>query len=270
MKSPFPGMDPFIEASRLWEDFHNHLVESIAGVLADNVPQRYLVKTGERAYIVVFDEENENGKKEHLIKGDAGITALSSGQTQRTAVLEEETQTSTDAEVVSLRSFVSEEFRERFIEIYVEDEGRELVTCLEVLSPSNKRAGTEGWDQYTRKRQTLLLGRANFVEIDLLRGGRKMPIHDPWPTCPYTILVSRRSDAPHCRVWKGWTQKPLPAIKVPLTINDADVELALQPLVNEVYRRFRYEQQIDYTKLCKPPLAEEEAAWLQEQLKYRL
>ncbi len=269
VKSPFPGMDPFIETSRLWEDFHFHLVESIAGVLADNVPQHYLVKTGERAYIVVLDEGDENGKKEHLIKGNAGITAPSSGQTQRTAVLEEETQTSSAAEVVSLRSFVSEEFREHFIEIYVEDEGRELVTCLEVLSPSNKRAGSEGWDQYARKRQALLLGQANFVEIDLLRGGRKMPMHDPWPVCPYTVLVSRRSRAPHCRVWKAWPQKPLPTIKVPLASDDPDVELALQPLVDEIYCQFRYGQQIDYTKPCKPPLSEIETAWLQEQLKNR-
>ena len=29
MKSPFPGMDPYIEGSGLWEDFHNHLVEGI-------------------------------------------------------------------------------------------------------------------------------------------------------------------------------------------------------------------------------------------------
>ena len=31
MKSPFPGMDPYIEAhGHLWEDFHHHLIEDIA------------------------------------------------------------------------------------------------------------------------------------------------------------------------------------------------------------------------------------------------
>jgi hypothetical protein len=164
---------------------------------------------------------------------------------------------------------VSEFLVERFIEIYTQEEQRELVTCVEVLSPSNKRPGTEGWDQYTRKRQALLLGQANLVEIDLLRGGHKMPMLDPWPACPYTILVSRRLRTPHCRVAKGWMQKPLPKIKVPLVADDADVDLALQPLVEEVYRRFRYDQQIDYAKPCKPPLCSEEMNWLQGQLKSR-
>lgn len=266
MKSPFPGMDPFIESSRLWEDFHFHLIGAIAGVLADTVPQHYLVRTGERAYIVVLNEEEENGKKEHLIKGDTGISAPGSRPAQGTALLEKDTQPATDAEVVSLRSFVSESFRERFIEIYLEDEGRELVTCLELLSPSNKRPGSEGWAQYARKRQALLLGQANLVEIDLLRGGRKMPMHDPWPACPYTILVSQGLQAPYCRVWKAWMQKPLPAVKVPLASDEVGVDLVLQPLVDEVYRRYRYEQQIDYTKPCKPPLSEEETNWLREQL----
>ena len=26
MKSPFPGMDPYLEANGLWEGFHNRLV----------------------------------------------------------------------------------------------------------------------------------------------------------------------------------------------------------------------------------------------------
>lgn len=26
MKSPFPGMDPYIEACSLWGDFHNRLI----------------------------------------------------------------------------------------------------------------------------------------------------------------------------------------------------------------------------------------------------
>src|SRR5437660_9710055 len=56
MKSPFPGMDPYIEASGLWEDFHNHFVESIAAALADVVPPHYFIKSGERAYSETYRE----------------------------------------------------------------------------------------------------------------------------------------------------------------------------------------------------------------------
>ena len=45
MKSPFPGMDPFIEGCGLWWDFHDALVQAIKGVLADRVPEKYLVRT---------------------------------------------------------------------------------------------------------------------------------------------------------------------------------------------------------------------------------
>jgi hypothetical protein len=34
MKSPFPGMDSYIEACGLWGDFHNHRIEAICVRLA--------------------------------------------------------------------------------------------------------------------------------------------------------------------------------------------------------------------------------------------
>ena len=45
MKSPFPGMDPFIEGCGLWEDFHGHLIEKIFETLAVTVPAKYVVRT---------------------------------------------------------------------------------------------------------------------------------------------------------------------------------------------------------------------------------
>ncbi|HLJ94607.1 MAG TPA: DUF4058 family protein [Gemmataceae bacterium] len=29
MKSPFPGLDPYVEVCGLWESFHNHRLEAI-------------------------------------------------------------------------------------------------------------------------------------------------------------------------------------------------------------------------------------------------
>ena len=62
MKSPFLGMDPYIEAFGLWGDFHSHLIEKIGEKLADAAPDRYLVRTGERSYIVLVESE---GKKSY-------------------------------------------------------------------------------------------------------------------------------------------------------------------------------------------------------------
>jgi hypothetical protein len=57
-----------------------------------------------------------------------------------------------------------------------------------------------------------LLGKANLVEIDLLRGGTRFPMLDPWPASPYTVLVARAEHAPRCKVWPAYFDRPLPAI----------------------------------------------------------
>ena len=96
-----------------------------------------------------------------------------------------------EAGALTIQAFVAEEHRETFIEIYEDDPERRLVTCIEVLSPSNKRKKSKGRKLYLRKRQSLLLGAVNLVEIDLLRGGERMPMLGKWPDSPYTLLVCR-------------------------------------------------------------------------------
>jgi uncharacterized protein DUF4058 len=226
--------------------------------LADTMPERYVVRTGERPYLVLVESE---GKKDRRFLPDVSLTAPRSrkkGTKKGGTALAEPAAADTPH---ILRAFVEEEHRETFVEIYEVDPRMHLVTAIEVLSPSNKRPGTPGWDLYQRKRQSLLLGEANLVEIDLLRGGQRMPMLDPWPDCPYVLLAARAGSAQLCRVWEGHSQRPLPAISVPLHKPDPDVFLSLQPLIDTIYRRFRYEQSIDYTKELTPPLSPEEAAW---------
>ena len=144
-----------------------------------------------------------------------------------------------------------------------------LVTTLEVLSPSNKRHGTPGWDLFQRKRQGVLLGDVNFVEIDLLRGGRRMPMLDPWPNSPYTLMVMRAKNPQLCRVWEASFQSPLPIIPVPLAKPDPDILLSLQPILDTIYQRFRYAQSINYAAELTPPLIAEESAWCRQLLQPR-
>ena len=62
MKSPFPGMDPYIEAEGVWEDFHTDLIAEIRRALAALVPERYFVRIGHRAYIVLAEEDGKDLK----------------------------------------------------------------------------------------------------------------------------------------------------------------------------------------------------------------
>src|SRR5260370_22218806 len=71
MKSPFPGMDPYIEACGLWGDFHSHLIEKISEKLADLAPEHYLVRTGERSYVVLVKQED---KSRHPFLPDVSVT----------------------------------------------------------------------------------------------------------------------------------------------------------------------------------------------------
>src|SRR5258708_12454227 len=51
MKSPFPGMDPFIEAFDLWGDFHDKLIGDLERVLSERVPERYVLRLNPPSYI---------------------------------------------------------------------------------------------------------------------------------------------------------------------------------------------------------------------------
>jgi hypothetical protein len=114
-----------------------------------------------------------------------------------------------------------------------------------------------------------MLGYVNLVEIDLLRGGRRMPMLDPWPDSPFTLLVARRARDHYCRVWPAHYLRRLPRIPVPLADPDADLRLDLQPMVDAIYQRSRYARSIDYSRALSPPLTPEDSTWLKEQLSRR-
>jgi hypothetical protein len=259
-------MDPYIEACGLWGDFHTHLIEKVYETLADAVPERYLVRTQERSYVVLVESE---GKDSHPFLPDVSVSTArgrkKSAKTTAAAVLE---RASAD-EPVEMRAFIEEEYRETFVEIFEATLEQRLVTTVEILSPSNKRPNTPGWDLYQRKRQSALLGGVHLVEIDLLRGGQRMPMLDPWPNSPYTLLLARAKKSHRCKVWPVHFQRPLPTIPVPLAKPDPDIPLNLQPMVEAIYQRSRYERSIDYGRPLSPPLATEEAAWLKRQLQAR-
>ena len=207
MKSPFPGMDPYIEACGLWEDFHYALVYEIKSTLTQLVPDRYLVRTAERSYVVLVES---GAKVSRPFLPDVSVTTPRGrkkiSKKGGTALAEP----APSIEPVTMRAFVEEEHREAFVEIYAADSKQRLITSVEVLSPSNKRPGTPGWELYQRKRQSHLLGGVNLVEMDLLRDGQRMPMVDPWPAGPYTLLVARATRAPLCDVWPVDFERPCP------------------------------------------------------------
>jgi hypothetical protein len=147
-----------------------------------------------------------------------------------------------------------------FVEIR-DRHSRELITIIEVLSPSNKRIGPDR-EKYVAKRRQLLASSVHFVEIDLLRGGPRMPVED-LPDCDYCIMVSRIEKRPHVGIWPIRLRERLPVIPIPLRAPDADARLDLQEALDHLYDAAGYEDYI-YTGTPQPPLHPDDAAWARQ------
>ena len=118
-------------------------------------------------------------------------------------------------------------------------QGRELVTVIELLSPSNKRAGDDR-EQYLAKRRELLRSPAHLVEIDLLRGWTPMP-QEGRPECDYSVMVSRAEKRRAAEFWPIRLRDRLPVIPIPLRPPDDAAPVDLQEALHRAYDGPGYE-----------------------------
>jgi Protein of unknown function (DUF4058) len=137
-------------------------------------------------------------------------------------------------------------------------QGRELVTAIELLSPSNKRSGDDR-EQYLAKRRELLRSPAHLVEIDLLRGWTSMP-QEGRPECDYSVLVSRAEKRPAADFWPIGLRDRLPVIPIPLRSPDAAARIDLQEVLHRTYDGPGYEHFI-YSGEPEPSLSANDSAW---------
>ena len=172
MPSPFPGMDPFIEPHR-WEGFHTHFLVEFARTLVPRVRPRYVVETEERLYV------EQSGESVGTVRVDLGIDQTRRWPPSEDIGLTSETAAPFLTPVVCLLPF-DEELRETFLTVR-DAATREIVTVIEMLSATNKRPGSDGRAQYLRKRKSVLQSRVHLVELDLLRGGQRLPMRTPLP-----------------------------------------------------------------------------------------
>jgi hypothetical protein len=151
--------------------------------------------------------------------------------------------------------------RHSYLEIQ-DRESRQLITVVELLSPTTKNPGPNR-ERYLGKRRELISSGVNLVEIDLLRGGPRLPLEGCLPDGAYFIVVSRSQERPYVYLWPIGLRDPLPTIPIPLREPDADARLDLQQALHRVYDAAGYEDYI-YAGLPQPPLSPEDAAWAQQ------
>lgn len=256
-KNPFPGMNPFFE--QRWRDAHTTLITYLRDALQEGLPAD-LVAGAEEEVVTIGAGESVTGYRPDLQVREPWLL-------KEPAATEVAAQPPPTIATKPIRVFVDEE-TERWIEIR-EATGR-LITVLELLSPTNKLESDER-DRYRRKRRAFISGRANLVEIDLVRQGawvfaegiRKV-LHQAGAS--YAVCVFRTAQPAAHEVYPVRLRERLPVIRVPLRPSDADVVLDLQPLIDQCHERGRYHL-LDYRLDLQPPLPPEEAVWVDQVLR---
>lgn len=242
-QSPFLGMDPYLEAPELWSEVHSRLIVALADDLSEQLSDAYRVAIETRAYFSEFDES---------LMVESPDVSVVTGQTQSIT----ETAPATAVMPRTVMVPMAEEVQERYLEIRDVRSGA-VDTALELLSPKNKRAG-EGRRAYEKKRYQVLASLTNLVEIDLLRGGKPLPVNRPdngtdRQSC-YSILVSRSELRPRAELYEFGLRQQIPPFALPLKPEERALTVNLQALLVGVYRRAKYHLAIDYRKPVKPAL----------------
>ncbi len=257
MPTPFPGMDPYLEAPEIWPNVHHGLISEIQASLNRSLRPKYRSMVEERVYI---SDEQDPGRR--AIVPDVAIQVASDGARYRasdTAV----------AEPVVATTMIEEEMREARI-VIVDGVGRQVVTVIEVLSPTNKIVGSRGRTNYETKRLEVMQSPAHLVEIDLLRDGEPIYTGERLPPHDYLVHVSKRGQRPKGILWPILVSQRLPIIKIPLLPVDDDAELDLGDVLNTAYDRAGYDLIVDYDKPPRVPLSPPADRWVAEWLAKRV
>lgn len=254
MPSPFPGVDPYLENPELWAEVHHRLITAIADAIAPSVRPKYRVAIEKRIYL------SDVKDSDLVMIPDVTVFSKpsSTNQSQSTATL------TSPREPITVIVPIPEETREGYLEIREVGTG-DVITVIEILSPKNKRAGVGG-KLYESKRQQVITSASHLVEIDLLRGGKPMPVEREIQA-DYRILVSQGHRRPVAHLYAFTVQQEIPPFLLPLQFGDVEVQVELQTLLSGVYDRAGFDLAVDYTQPAIPPLKGNDAAWADDLLR---
>ena len=250
MPSPFPGMNPYLEQEAVWHDFHQRFIPRAADALTSQVRPGYIVTVDSHVYLHELPAE----ARRLVGSPDVSVAVTGSPGNVRPAG------SISGGAVLGIVPLPVDAEKDSYIQIR-DREGRELVTVVELLSPSNKAPGPDR-EQYLAKRREVLASGVHLVEIDLLRGWPRLPA-EGLPQCDYCIMVSRAKERPRVQFWPATLRDTLPIIPVPLRDADGDATLDVQQILQQVYDGAGYEDYI-YRGRPWPRLRPDDEAWARQ------
>ena len=245
MKSPFPGMNPWLEGY-LWPDVHSGLARTIVELIAPKIAPNYVA----RIDVYTVDDtapESEIG----IMYPDVEILKCHNIVSEPTITYGEDVLTAPN---VIIPTGFSIPVRIPVVEIRDRAKNK-LITAIEILSPVNKRE--PGLKAYQKKRADLHKNGVNLLEIDLLRRGTRPFAHSKIPQSHYQVLLSR-ANTRQTDVWTINIQDRLPNVPIPLLPSEPDVILDLGKALSILFERRLYYLSTDYTTKPPPPVFEKE------------
>jgi hypothetical protein len=254
MKTPFPGMDPYLEQAGVWNQVHTGLIVTIQQFLAPLVQPNYKVIIEQLTYVTL---SSPNGDPKPPIIGWPDNLVISPKGYQPSAAVTAAAPTAVKPIPATLP--MPEERIHRYLEI--RDKEDDVVTVIEILSPTNKRG--EGRNQYLEKRNQILGSFTNLVEIDLLRQGRPLPMEVAAEN-DYRIIVSRRKNRPVADAYLFSVRDQIPDIPIPLRQGEDEPILKLNDILHQAYELGYYATFVDYDISLNPPLVDDDLAWAEE------
>lgn len=253
-KSPFPGMDPYLE--RHWGDVHHSLVIYARNQLRPHLPPHLRVQAEERVFVESDDIPIQDRRPDVFVVE----SPRSAGSVASTTTLAAPWAAETEPFTVRIRASPVTEI---FLQIIDAQSGNRVVTVIEFISPTNKPPGP-GRDEYLRKREECRQAAVNLVEIDLTLDGSRAGLFprsgmpDRSRNAAYLASVSRATKPDELFVYPIPLQYSLPSIAVPLRADDVDVSLDLQPLIEQAYEGYDF---LDYSQPPSVALSEADEKW---------
>lgn len=244
-------MDPFLEG-HLWPDVHSGLANKIRQMLAPLLRPRYIV----RLAITVVEEG--------IPREEVGVMYPDVEVLQGTA---NQKRVSGNLAVATPATLTIPLVRTKLTNLEIRDvQEQQLVTSIEILSPTNKRE--PGLGDYREKRQRMQQSGVHLIELDLLRRGTRPFAAERLTSAAYVISLTR-GGAARTDIWALTLRDTLPKIPVPLLLADEDVILDMQEALTSLYDEAAYDLSVDYTKTPPPPeLSEDDERFIKELLKH--
>ena len=246
MAYPFPGMNPWLENPTVWKGIHQRLITSLADILAPQLEPRYFVAVETHTYISASPTLPIQSRYP-----DVSILKIKESAAAYMATDEPPMPLVIDLPL-------PEPYEEPYLEVRLVP-GGEVITVIELLSHTNKRAGDER-RSYLEKRAALIDSDVHFIEIDLLRAYAPMPYTEHL-AADYRIFIRRRELGRKAHLYVFSVRQAIPTFPLPLLPGALEPRVDLGAILQDLYDRARYKLVIDYTQPPAPALTDADAVW---------